>query len=162
MPTSSALWVVVSGVPGSRTSRRRGASARSANSADPGDPLPEESLDSWLEALACRTDATWGEILRAVGIFGMQGNSASYWATRATVSLTPGQVRHHQPLHGCRTAPASGDDSSTVDQGHQLATTVGGLTARHRFAVLSDVSRRARRTVAGVVAVALGIRLPDA
>src|SRR5271155_5973843 len=55
-------------------------------------PLPEESLDSWLEALASRTDATWGEILRALGIFGMQGNTASYWATRANVSLTPGQV----------------------------------------------------------------------
>ncbi len=55
-------------------------------------PLPEESLDSWLEALASRTDATWGEILRALGIFGMHGNTASYWATRANVSLTPGQV----------------------------------------------------------------------
>ena len=55
-------------------------------------PLPEESLDSWLEALAGRTDATWGEILHAVGIFGRQGNTASYWGTRANVSLTPGQV----------------------------------------------------------------------
>jgi len=56
------------------------------------DPLPEESLDSWLEALASRSDATWGEILRALGIFGMNGNTASYWATRANLSLTPGQV----------------------------------------------------------------------
>jgi TniQ len=56
------------------------------------DPLPEESLDSWLEALACRSDATWGEILLATGFFVMRGNSASYWATRANVSLTPEQV----------------------------------------------------------------------
>lgn len=56
------------------------------------DPLSEESLDSWLEALASRTDATWGEILRALGVFGVRGNTASYWAQRATVSLTPGLV----------------------------------------------------------------------
>jgi TniQ len=56
------------------------------------DPLPQESLDSWLEALASRTDATWGDILRAIGIVGTRGNTASYWATRATVSLTPRQV----------------------------------------------------------------------
>ena len=56
------------------------------------DPLPQESLDSWIEALASRTDATWGAILGAIGIFRTRGHSASYWATRATVSLTPRQV----------------------------------------------------------------------
>jgi TniQ len=56
------------------------------------DPLPEESLDSWLEALASRMDATWGEILSAIGIFGTRGHAASYWVTRANVSLTPAQV----------------------------------------------------------------------
>ena len=56
-------------------------------------PLPEESLDSWLEALASRADVTWGEILAAVGVCGMHGNSASYLATRATVSVTLGQLR---------------------------------------------------------------------
>lgn len=56
------------------------------------DPLPQESLDSWLEALARRTDATWGEILRAIGVVGTRGNTASYWAARATVSLTSRQV----------------------------------------------------------------------
>jgi len=56
------------------------------------DPLPQESLDSWLEALASRTDATWGDILSAIGVFGARGHSASYWATRATVSLTPEQI----------------------------------------------------------------------
>jgi hypothetical protein len=55
-------------------------------------PLPEESLDSWLEALASRSDATWGEIVGALGFFGVRGNSASFWAARANVSLTPGQV----------------------------------------------------------------------
>ena len=55
-------------------------------------PLSEESLDSWLEALAARTDATWGQILRTLGIFGMHGNAASHRAARANVSLTPGQV----------------------------------------------------------------------
>ncbi|WP_460009580.1 TniQ family protein [Mycobacterium avium] len=55
-------------------------------------PLPEESLDSWLEALASRSDATWGEIVGALDFFGVRGNSASFWATRANVSLTPGQV----------------------------------------------------------------------
>ncbi|WP_225344367.1 TniQ family protein, partial [Mycobacterium intracellulare] len=54
-------------------------------------PLPEESLESWLEALASRTDATWGQILRAVDISGARGNTASHWAGRANVSLTPGQ-----------------------------------------------------------------------
>ena len=44
------------------------------------DPLPQEGLDSWLEALARHTDATWGEILRAIGIAGTRGNTASYWA----------------------------------------------------------------------------------
>ncbi|WP_459973293.1 TniQ family protein [Mycobacterium sp. MUNTM1] len=55
-------------------------------------PLPEESFDSWLEALAHRTDATWGDILGAVGIVGMRGSTASYRATRAAVSLTPEQA----------------------------------------------------------------------
>lgn len=31
-------------------------------------PLPGEALDSWLEALAHRHGATWGELLRAVGL----------------------------------------------------------------------------------------------
>lgn len=55
-------------------------------------PLPEESFDSWLEALAGRMDAAWGEILGSVGVFGMQGHTASYWAARANVSLAPSQV----------------------------------------------------------------------
>lgn len=32
------------------------------------DPLPEESLDSWLEALARRTATAWGDTLSAVGL----------------------------------------------------------------------------------------------
>jgi hypothetical protein len=55
-------------------------------------PLPEESLDSWLEALAARTDATWGQILCALGIVGMHGNAASHRAARANVSLPAGQL----------------------------------------------------------------------
>ena len=103
-------------------------------------PLPEESLDSWLEALAGRTDATWGEILHAVGIFGRQGNTASYWADTGQRVADTGAGGHHQLLHGRRTVPASGDDSATLDQRHQLATSVCGLTARDWFAVLSEVS----------------------
>ena len=125
-------------------------------------PLSEESLDSWLEALAARTDATWGQILRAVGIFGMQGNAASYWAARANVSLTPGQVDTISYCTGVEPSSASGDDFATVDQRLQLATSFGGLTARQRFAVLSEVSGRAQWQVAGVVAVAVRIRMPDA
>lgn len=56
------------------------------------DPLPDESLDSWLEALASQTDTTWGDVLHAVGIDGSRGHTASYWAMRACVSLTPQQV----------------------------------------------------------------------
>lgn len=55
-------------------------------------PLPEESLDSWLEALASRSDATWGELMGALDFFRVRGSSASFWAGRANVSLTPGQV----------------------------------------------------------------------
>jgi hypothetical protein len=51
-------------------------------------PVAEESLDSWLEALASRTGSTWGEILQATGFFDARGNTASHWATRAIVSLT--------------------------------------------------------------------------
>jgi hypothetical protein len=32
------------------------------------DPLPEESLDSWLEALARRRATAWGDTLSAVGL----------------------------------------------------------------------------------------------
>lgn len=32
------------------------------------DPLPEESLDSWLEALARRSATSWGDLLAAVGL----------------------------------------------------------------------------------------------
>lgn len=56
------------------------------------DPLPQESLESWWEALASRIDATWGEILRGVGVCATRGNTASYWAARANVSLTTRQV----------------------------------------------------------------------
>jgi hypothetical protein len=55
-------------------------------------PLPEESLDSWLEALASRSDATWGELIGALGFFGVRGSSASSCVGRANVSLTRGQV----------------------------------------------------------------------
>ena len=72
-----------------------------------------------------------------LGVFGMQGNAASYWAGRANVSLTPGQVDTISYCTGVRTMSASGDDSATVDQRHQLATSFGGLTARKRFEVLS-------------------------
>jgi len=55
-------------------------------------PVAEESLDSWLEALASRTSSTWGEILQATGFFDARGNTASYWAARAIVSLTAEQL----------------------------------------------------------------------
>ena len=66
------------------------------------DPLVEESLDSWWEALASRADASWGEILRAVGVVGARGNTASYWAARATVSLTPRQLSSVSQCTGVR------------------------------------------------------------
>jgi hypothetical protein len=33
-------------------------------------PVPGEAMDSWLEALAARSHATWGDLLRAVGLQG--------------------------------------------------------------------------------------------
>lgn len=53
------------------------------------DPLDDESLDSWLEAYARRTQATWGDLVAAVGI-----DRGGPTDRRSTVhlSLTPEQI----------------------------------------------------------------------
>ena len=81
-------------------------------------------------------------------------------ASERVADTRPGE--RHQLLLGCHTTSAPGDDSATLDQTHQLATSVRSVTARDWFAVLSEVSCRARWQVAGVVAAAVGIRVPNA
>ena len=53
------------------------------------DPLDDESFDSWLEAYARRTHATWGDMLTAVG---MDRGKPTNRGRTVHVALTPEQV----------------------------------------------------------------------
>ncbi len=53
------------------------------------DPADGEALDSWLEALAHRTQTSWGELLTAVGL----QPSTVHWIPRWMLNLTPEQSR---------------------------------------------------------------------
>jgi hypothetical protein len=121
-------------------------------------PVPGEALDSYLEALACRSRATWGDIIDAVGL----GTSAapvrpgSYpWVGRLTGS----------PLSAV--SQSTGVDVSTADdaggvhagRGRQALGAASVVAAA--VPVLRGVpGRRRGRPLAAVVAPTLVLRMP--
>lgn len=57
------------------------------------EPLAEESLDSWLEALGRRADAAWGDVLAAVGLTGpVDGSAGVPRRVQHPLALTPEQL----------------------------------------------------------------------
>ncbi len=88
------------------------------------DPLDGEALDSWLEALACRTQTSWGDLVAATGLDRWTPHGVPRWM----VNLTPDQ---------CHTlATATNADSPSLRamtlshfEGRALATdaATGGL-----------------------------------
>lgn len=53
------------------------------------DPFDGEALDSWLEALAYRTQSSWGDLVAAAGLDGWTPHGVPRWM----VNLTPDQCR---------------------------------------------------------------------
>ncbi|ORA76756.1 hypothetical protein BST28_20495 [Mycolicibacter kumamotonensis] len=55
-------------------------------------PAEDESLDSWLEVLAARLDARWGELVAGVGVLSRPGEGAAQQLARAAVAPTELQI----------------------------------------------------------------------
>lgn len=71
-------------------------------------PLPEESLESWLEALARRMSVSWGDLVGAVGLADSGGWDARVRGVRRAHRVTPTE-RQWSAL-----TAATGVDSSTA------------------------------------------------
>jgi hypothetical protein len=88
-------------------------------------PLAEESLDSWLEALAVRLDVRWSELLAGVGVLSRPGHGASQQLARAAIAPRESQIR----LIG----HATGVDLRRVEA-MTLAPWISGRVSRQRSA----------------------------
>lgn len=85
-------------------------------------PDKGESVESWLEALASRSNVTWGEMLSAVGL---HGESNRVRVPRFTVSLTPEQLAEMSYATGVATSFIT---SMTISSLFRSAT-AGAVTA---------------------------------
>lgn len=92
------------------------------------DPIAGEALDSWLEALAHRTQTSWGDLVAATGL----DRWTPHWLPRWMVRLTPDQCR---ALTTATTVDSATIQAMTLShfEGRALATdtATGGLGRTH-------------------------------
>ena len=127
-------------------------------------PHPGEGLDSYLEAVAARHHAAWGDVLDAVGLDARSVRWARGVLVAEGVAGGPGS-RPADQLRG-RLRHSAVDDTGGPDRVRRRNTlhrSADGadVSVAAAVAVLPGMSGRDRGTLATLVATAVGLRLPN-